>query len=169
MVRDADVAAAVSFLALRAQPDVDDHRIAVTGRSMGDEQALGAAEDAVVRGGRRQRVAARRVRGPGCTQQRIDWLTFALAGLFTDAQPPTILRGAAATMPPRPVLLITAGSVADEGRAAAWIREARPRTVQVWSVDEADQRRRTGDRARGVGTTVTAFPDASGQQPRAIR
>jgi dienelactone hydrolase len=34
----------VSFL--RAQPDVDDRRIAVAGMSMSGEQALGGAEDA---------------------------------------------------------------------------------------------------------------------------
>jgi hypothetical protein len=47
---------------------------------------------------------------PGWAQQRIDWLTFALADLFTDAEPPITLGAAAATMAPRPVLLITAGS-----------------------------------------------------------
>lgn len=62
-------------------------------------------------------------------------------------------------MAPRPVLLITAGGVADEGHVAAWIRQAAPGTVQVWSVDEADQRRRTGDRARGSERRVTAFLD----------
>lgn len=63
--------------------------------------------------------------------------TFTLADLFTDAQPIT-LRAAAPTMAPRPGLLITASCVANEGHAAAWIRQAAPDTVQVWTVDEAD-------------------------------
>lgn len=40
---DEDVAAAVTFL--RAQPDVDDERIAAVGMSMGGEEAIGAAAD----------------------------------------------------------------------------------------------------------------------------
>ena len=38
---------------------------------------------------------------------------------------------------PRPVLLITAGEVADEAHAAGWIRAGSPETVTVVEVDGA--------------------------------
>ena len=60
-------------------------------------------------------------------------------------------------MAPRPVLLITAGSVADEGRAAARIRQAAPGTVQVWTVDEADHVAGLATAPAAWGRRFTAF------------
>lgn len=143
---DADIDAAITLL--QAQPEIDAGRIAAVGMSMGGEQALGAAAGderitAVVAEGVGQRIAAdkawlsERYGSRGWLQQRIDSLTYALADLLTDAEQPIALRSAAGATAPRQVLLITAGTVTDEGQAAEWIRSAAPDTVQVWSVAEA--------------------------------
>ncbi|HEX3005344.1 MAG TPA: hypothetical protein VHO27_14110, partial [Angustibacter sp.] len=49
-------------------------------------------------------------------------------------RPPLALRDAVRRAAPRPVLLIAAGSVADEQHAAADLHRASPSSVQVWTV-----------------------------------
>jgi uncharacterized protein len=143
---DLDVEGAVSFLT--DQPDVVDGRIGLLGMSMGGEQAIGSlAADprvmAVVAEGATNRVAADKewlsevfgVRG--AIQEGLDAVTYGLTDLLTAAEPPITLGAAALSAAPRPVLLITAGSVPDEGHAAAYIQGFSPSTVEVWTVPGA--------------------------------
>ena len=143
---DEDVAAAVSFLA--DQPGVDPDRIGALGMSMGGEEAIGAAATderiaAVVAEGAEARVAgdgewlSDEYGAGGWMQQRLDGLTFGLTDLLTAADPPGTLHDAAAAAAPRPMLLIAAGEVADEGHAARHIRSASPGAVEVWVVPGA--------------------------------
>ncbi len=142
---NSDMAAALSYLEQR--PDVDPDRIAALGLSMGGEQAIGAAA-----AGRLQGVVAEGATGRtaddkawlgaaygfnGWVQQRLDGLTYWFTDLLTSAHPPITLRGAAEQMAPRPLLLITAGGVPDERRAAEHIRAASPETVEIWEVPGA--------------------------------
>ena len=138
---DEDVAGAVAFLA--AQRGVDDDRIAAVGMSMGGEQAIGAAAaneriQAVVAEGATNRVAddsawhSDEFGWRGAAQERFDWLTYRLTDLLTTADPPVALRQAVRSAAPRPVLLIAAGSVADEAQAARYFRDGSPDSVKVW-------------------------------------
>lgn len=143
---DEDTAAAVAFL--HDQPDVDADRIAAVGLSMGGEEAIGAAASnplirAVVAEGATNRVTGDKawlsdgfgVRGT--IQEGIDWLLYNTADLLTAADQPMTLHDAVAAAAPRPVLLITAGAVDDERRAAAHIQRGSPATVSVWIVPGA--------------------------------
>jgi len=143
---DPDIAAAVDYLEQRA--DVDPQRIAAAGLSMGGEEAIGAAAadprvQAVVAEGATGRTAddkawlADAYGFNGWIQQRVDDLSYWFTDLLTSAGPPLRLRDAAAQAAPRPLLLITAGEVADEGLAAEYIRSAAPDSVQVWEVPGA--------------------------------
>ena len=143
---DEDVAAAVSFLA--DQPGVDPDRIGAVGMSMGGEEVIGAAAAdvriaAVVAEGAEARVTGDgawltdEYGAGGWLQQQLDGLTFGLTDLFTAADPPGTLHDAAAAAAPRPMLLLAAGEVADEGHAARHIRSASPGTVEVWVVPGA--------------------------------
>ena len=137
---DRDVAAAVEYLQHR--PDVDPRRIGAVGMSMGGEEVVGAmAYDtrvrAVVAEGATNRTFADKTWLPaayglrGRIQQGVDWLTFGLTDLLTAADPPVALRRAVAIAAPRPVLLIAAGTVADEEKADDAIRTGSPSTVEV--------------------------------------
>jgi predicted acyl esterase len=143
---DRDVAAAVDWL--RDQSGVDPDRVGALGESMGGEEAIGAlAADrrlrAVVAEGATNRVAgdlswlsdAYGVRG--WFQERVNRVTTALTDLLTEAPRPVTLRTAVAAAAPRPVLLIAAGEVQDEIRAAEAMREASPGSIGVWVVDGA--------------------------------
>ena len=142
---DADIAAATGYLANR--PDVDRQRIGVVGMSMGGEEALGASAtneliQAVVAEGATARSAADEawlsdqfgVRG--LVQEQLerlqDWVTDAL----TSASVPTSSRAAVEASDAR-YLLITAGDVADEGHAAAYVAAGAPDRVQTWTVPDA--------------------------------
>lgn len=143
---DGDVAAAVGWLA--AQPDVDPARIGAVGMSMGGEEAVGAlpavpALRAVVGEGVTGRVAedhawlALRYGIQGTVTQWSHDITYAIAGLLTSAPEPGTLRAAVTAGGGRPILLIAAGTVKDEGYGAAYIRAGSPSTVQVWVVPGA--------------------------------
>ena len=127
---DEDIRAAVDFLAER--PEVD--HIAALGLSMGGEEVIGAMAvddriEAVVAEGATIRVAGDRAWlsdqlrlarcRPGVAGDRHDLVR---GDRFTSADPPITLRQAVDRARPRPVLLITAGGVADEAHAAGWIR-----------------------------------------------
>lgn len=144
---DRDVIAAVTYLARR--DDVDPDRVGVMGMSMGGEQAIGAmAADpriaAAVAEGATNRVFADKAwlvdeYGARARLQRaVDWVTYGLTDLLTPASPPISLRQAVATAAPRPVLLITAGEVADEQHAGESVRAASPSSVELWMVPGAD-------------------------------
>jgi len=143
---DLDIAAAVTFL--RGQPDVDSDRIAVLGLSMGGEEAIGAAAAepriaVVVAEGATARTAADKawfadVYGwRGRVQLVLERIQYGVADLLTPASPPATLAASARDASPKPVLLITAGDVADEGHAAEYIREYSPDNVTVWTVPGA--------------------------------
>jgi pimeloyl-ACP methyl ester carboxylesterase len=142
---DLDARAAVDLVL--ARPDVTG-RVALLGLSMGGEEAIGAAaaDDrvaAVVAEGATARTAADRrwVVGAfgwrGRLQLGLDRATYALAELLSAAEQPVALRTAAAATAPRPVLLVTAGRVPDEARAARWIAAAAPASTTVWTVPGA--------------------------------
>lgn len=143
---DDDIEGAVAFLA--EQPDVDRDRIAVLGLSMGGEESLGAlATDAPIAAAIAEGVTARTdadkawlsdaygVRGT--LQRGLEWLQYGLTDLLTAASKPTPLADAVAYAAPRPVLLITAGEIADEGHAARYLAEESPGNVTVWTVEGA--------------------------------
>lgn len=143
---DLDVSAGVSYLT--ARPEVDPSRIGVVGLSMGGEEAIGAiAADpriaAVVAEGATHRVPqdkswlAQEYGLAGVLQERLDTITYGIAGLLTEARPPTPLGGAAALAAPRPILLVAAGAVPDEGIAARQIQSASPGSVDVWVAPDA--------------------------------
>ncbi len=143
---ESDASGAVDFLAER--PDVESGRIGLVGMSMGGEQAIGAAgaDDrvrAVVAEGATHRVAADKayldaygVRG--ALQQRVDRVTYGLAGLLTSAPEPVPLRRSVSVATRRPdpaaFLLIAAGEVPDESLAADHVQEGSATGVTTWTV-----------------------------------
>lgn len=140
---DRDVSAAVTFL--QRQPDVDPARVGVLGLSMGGEEAIGAAAAdahvrAVVAEGATMRTAADKAGwAPGGALSRSvsrfgGDVTDAITGLLSGVRRPIALHTAIARAPQAHFLLITAGKVADERRAAAYFRSAAPNRVQVWDV-----------------------------------
>jgi pimeloyl-ACP methyl ester carboxylesterase len=144
-----DAAAAVDFLVSRR--DVVDDRVGIVGLSMGGESAMGAAGvdprvRAVVAEGATNRVAADKTfldayGARGDLQQRIDRLTYGVAGLLTDAPEPRPLRDSVRAAEedgtPTPVLLIAAADVETEQLAAELIDSAAPATVRTWTVPGA--------------------------------
>lgn len=140
---DTDITAAVDFLV--TQPDVDPARIGVVGMSMGGEEAIGAAAAdarivAVVAEGATGRTNADKAwlddayGWRGRLQQGIEWAQFAFTDLLTDAPRPDSLASSAAAATQCSFLLIAGGEVHDEPDAAAFIRDAAPDRVNVWTV-----------------------------------
>lgn len=143
---DLDVVAGTQYLASR--PEIDDGRIGVVGFSMGGEEAIGAAVAdprirAVVAEGATARQAADKawlsdVYGwRGWLQELVEKVQYAVTDYLTEAAPPTALRSAVADSPGTRFLLITAGDVADEAHAAAFVQAAAPDRVAVWTVEGA--------------------------------
>jgi uncharacterized protein len=143
---DLDIAAGTEFLASR--DEIDAGRIGVVGFSMGAEEAIGAAANdplirVVVAEGATGRQAADKawysdVYGwRGWVQEQAERLQDTVTDLLTDASTPTALRSAVAEASGIRFLLITAGNVADEARAADHIRSGAPERVAVWAVDDA--------------------------------
>lgn len=144
---DLDIAAGISFLASR--PEVDPGRIGVVGFSMGGEEAIGAAAAdprirAVVAEGATARQAADKgwlsdaYGWRGWLQEQVEKVQYGITDYLTEASPPIALRSAVADAPGTRFLLITAGNVDDEGRAASHIRAGASERVTVWDVDGAD-------------------------------
>lgn len=143
-----DVAVALDFVAGR--PGMTD-RIGIVGLSMGGEVAIGTAGvdprvRAVVAEGATNWVAADKgylaaygFRGE--LQRKIDWATYAVAGLLTGADEPASLRDSARDAQsdgtPTPLLLVTAGEVDTERLAAEFIDEAAPDVIEIWTVPGA--------------------------------
>jgi pimeloyl-ACP methyl ester carboxylesterase len=143
---ESDASGAVDFLAER--PDVEPGRVGLVGMSMGGEQAIGAAGAdervrAVVAEGATHRVAedkayldAYGVRG--ALQQRVDRVTYGLAGLLTSAPEPVSLRRSVSVATRRPdpaaFLLIAAGEVPDESLAADHVQAGSSTGVATWTV-----------------------------------
>ena len=142
---DLDIAGALDFLESRT--DIDRGRLAAIGLSMGGEQAMTAAASdprikAVVAEGATNRVLADDdaflPSHPGrWVNIAADWIKYGVTDWITGARPPMALTSTVVAIAPRPVLLITAGTVADEARAAANFQAAAPTSVEVWNVDGA--------------------------------
>jgi fermentation-respiration switch protein FrsA (DUF1100 family) len=165
---DADIAAAVDYLATR--PDVDPTRIGVVGLSMGGEEAIGSlgADDrirAVVAEGATARTSTDKswlseefgVRG--WFQEQLEWLQYSLVDVLTAAPTPRSLASSVVDAQPRQVLMITAGEVTDEERAARHIRSASPSTVQIWTVPGASHTGGLSTEPAAWQRTVLAFLD----------
>jgi pimeloyl-ACP methyl ester carboxylesterase len=143
---DLDIAAGTAFLA--AQDGIDAGRIGVVGFSMGGEEAIGAAAtDPLVRAVVAEGATGRQADDKawlsdafgwrGWIQERLEDVQYAVTDLLTPASPPTALRAAVAVAADTAFLLITAGEVDDERRAAAHIRSGAPEQVTVWEVEGA--------------------------------
>jgi pimeloyl-ACP methyl ester carboxylesterase len=166
---DLDVSAAVDFVA--EQDGVDEDRIALLGLSMGGEEALGAAATdrrirAVVAEGATGRTAEDKdgwLPGglTGVVQRRLDLLTYGLVDVLTPASPPQPLVQAVAEAEDTPVLLITAGSVPDEARAAAVLRDRSPDRVEVWTVPDAAHTHALAAAPEEWAERVTTFLDGA--------
>ena len=143
---DADIDAATRFLA--NQTEIDRQRIGVVGMSMGGEEALGAsatnellravvAEGATARTARDEAWLSDQYGFRGLVQEQLeriqDWVTDAL----TSASAPTSSRAAVEASGETRYLLITAGDVADEAHAAAYVAAAAPARVETWAVPDA--------------------------------
>jgi uncharacterized protein len=144
---DLDIAAGTEFLASRAEVDPD--RIGVVGFSMGGEEAVGAAAaDARIRAVVAEGVTARQAADEawlsdvygwrGWLQEQVEKVQDGVTDYLTEASPPIALRSAAANAPGTRFLLITAGNVDDESRAAAYIQAGASERVAVWKVEGAD-------------------------------
>jgi pimeloyl-ACP methyl ester carboxylesterase len=164
---DTDVTAAVDFLC--TQQSVDPNRVGVLGLSMGGEEAIGAAAAdrrirAVVAEGATGRTAADKAGWlpggvTGALQRAIDRITFAVAGLLTPAAQPMPLHEAISAAPRTHFLLITAGAVVDERRAAEHFRTAAPDRVEVWTVPGASHTHGLQARPGSWERHVVAFLD----------
>jgi hypothetical protein len=115
---------------------------------MGGEEVLGAAAaddriEAVVAEGATVRVAGDKAwlsdayGWRGALQEGLEQATTWFADGLTAADPPITLREAVRRASPRAVLLLTAGDVADEARAAEWIAGGSPDTVEVVGFPDA--------------------------------
>ena len=165
---DADVAAATGFLAHRA--DVDPARIGVVGLSMGGEEAIGAsggnpAIRAVVAEGATARTAADEAWLSddfglrGSFQEGLEWAQDRVTDLLTGASVPRSLRTAVVRSGATRYLLVTAGNVDDEGRAAAHLAAVDPVRVDVWTVPGADHTGGLATRPAEWERRVVAFLD----------
>jgi uncharacterized protein len=143
---DKDIRAAADFLV--TQPGIDPEKIGAVGFSMGGEEAIGAmAADArikaIVAEGATQRTREDKVwmadtfGVAGSIQQALDWFKFGLADLLTSASRPITLAKAVEQAAPRQVLMITAGTVEDEGYAAEHMQKSSPDRVSIWNVPGA--------------------------------
>lgn len=162
-----DIAVAVRFL--RGRPEVEAGRIGAVGLSMGGEEALGALGAdiplaAVVAEGATGRVAADHAwldetfGWRGRVQQVLERAITATADLLTDASPPRSLRSSVARSD-APVLLVAAGRVGDEGRAARHIASAAPDRVEIWTVGGATHTAGLTTRPAEWERRVVAFLD----------
>jgi hypothetical protein len=71
-------------------------------------------------------------------QEGLEHVQYAITDYLTEASPPMSLRSAVATASTARFLLITAGNVSDERRAAAFIQSGATDRVVVWNIDGAD-------------------------------
>jgi dienelactone hydrolase len=167
---DLDAAAATAFL--RHRPGIDRDRIGLVGMSMGGEEAIGAAASdpsvrAVVAEGATGRRAADKAwysdayGWRGWLQEWFETVQYGVVDLLTEASPPIALRTAVERAADTRFLLITAGEVADEARAAAHIRDAAPDRVALWTVEGAGHTDGLDTQPRRWGSVVVDFLDAA--------
>ena len=173
---DRDIAAGTRFLAGR--PGVERHRIGVLGLSMGGEEAIGAAASdphihAVVAEGATGRRAddeawlSDAYGWRGWAQEQLEQVQYAVADWLTAATPPTPLRTAVAAAHDTRFLLVTAGRVPDEARAARFIRSGAPARVAVWTVRGAGHTHGLATQPGAWERRVVGFLDATLPRARA--
>jgi hypothetical protein len=143
----------------------------VLGLSMGGEEAVGAAAaDGRIRAvdaeGATARTAADQATWlpgglAGSLQRGIDRFVYGVVDLLTPAGPPTTLRDAVAAARQTPFLLVAAGTMPDEERAARVFAQAAPDRVQVWVVPRASHTHGLSAQPAQWETRVVSFLDAS--------
>ena len=94
-------------------------------------------------------------------QRGIDRLTYGTTELITAAPRPVPLRTAIARAQETPFLLVTAGTVPDEARAAAYFRSAAPQRVRTWDVAGASHTGGLATSSADWSTRVLGFLDAA--------
>ncbi|HVW34862.1 MAG TPA: alpha/beta fold hydrolase [Acidimicrobiia bacterium] len=162
---DRDIAAATAYLAGR--PDVDRRRLGLVGLSMGGEEAIGAtATDPLVRAVVAEGAKARNAADEawlsdefglrGFVQEQLERLQDRVADVLTAAPVPRALRAAVETSGTR-YLLITAGTIADEGHVAAYLAAGAPDRVETWNVPGAAHTGGLRTAPRAWEDRVTAF------------
>ena len=142
---DLDIAGALEFL--ESREEIDPGRLAAAGLSMGGEQAITAAASdprikAVVAEGATNRVLADDdaflPKHPGrWVNIAADWVKYGIADWISGSRPPMALTSAVMATAPRPVLVISAGKVADERHAALAFQAAAPTNVKLWDIPGA--------------------------------
>jgi hypothetical protein len=68
----------------------------------------------------------------------VEWLEYSITSVIILTEKPVALNEAALEFSPKPVLLITAGEVEDEGYAAGFIKQKSPGNVTIWTVPGAE-------------------------------
>ena len=142
---EADITGSVNFLSSR--PEVDPGRIAVLGLSMGGEEAIGAigsdsrvaavvAEGATARTDGDKAWLAEEFGWRGRLQMSLEWLQYSVADILSPASRPPTLASSARAAAPRPILLIAAGDLVDEQRAAEFIA-GDSGNVEIWVAEGA--------------------------------
>ena len=130
-----DLYGAVSYL--ESQPDVANGRVAILGESMAGEEAIGAIGSdsrvrAVIAEGVTGRTYADTARlGGGWTKaisRSQSWITYATAGILSQAPQPPSLRTSLRRAAPRPVLIIAGRQEITAGR---YFKSASPTSVQL--------------------------------------
>jgi len=101
----------------------------------------------------------------GGIQLGLERIEYSLADLLTSASKPEALADAALAAAPRPVLLIVAGEVSDEGHAASHIRDRAPANVSVWTVEGAGHTGGLSAAPAEWESTVVAFLDTALARP----
>jgi pimeloyl-ACP methyl ester carboxylesterase len=138
---DQDVSGAVDYLV-----GTGVRNVGALGLSMGGEQVIGAAAAdpriaAIAAEGATHRTASDyawlsdEFGWRGSVQEALNVPRFALTDLLAEQTPPTKLAAAARTINPRPMLLMAAGTVQDEGLATAFIADGTD--AQVWVIADA--------------------------------
>ena len=82
-------------------------------------------------------MAVRPVRLPRAGQEQLERVQDLVTDALTSASLPTSIRAAVETSADARYLLITAGDVADEGHAAAYLATGAPERVQIWTVPDS--------------------------------
>jgi hypothetical protein len=95
----------------------------------------------------------------GWFQEQLEWLQYSLVDVLTAAPTPRSLASSVVDAQPRQVLMITAGEVTDEERAARHIRSASPSTVQIWTVPGASHTGGLSTEPAAWQRTALAFLD----------
>ena len=101
----------------------------------------------------------------GRIQLGLEWVQYSLTDLLTDASKPVALVDAARAAAPRPVLLIAAGRVPDEGHAAAYIQQHAPASVTTWIVAGAGHTQGLSVAPAEWERTMIGFLDAALVRP----